>query len=138
LDGVLAVGQLSRPFGFTGWRHSDILDDNDYYQNPQRLLFMRVNQGRRDQRSLWDKIWRDRRGRIVLWQTPNPWLIGWLVLTFISLLFTGRRADIFSWLGSVSLIVWSLLEVFKGVNYFRRALGLLVLVMSVMSFIHNL
>jgi hypothetical protein len=93
---------------------------------------------RHDQRSLWDKTWRDRRGRIVLWQRPNVWLIGWLVLTFISLLFTGRRSDVFSWLGSASLIIWSLLEVFKGVNYFRRALGLLVLAMSVMSLVHNL
>jgi hypothetical protein len=99
---------------------------------------MRLSHGRHDQRPLWDKIWRDRQGHIVIWQTPNLWLIGWLVLTFISLLFTGRKSDIFSWLGSVSLIIWSLLEIFKGASYFRRALGLLILVSSVMSFIHNI
>ena len=99
---------------------------------------MPFSHGRRDQRSLWDKTWRDRQGRIVIWQTPNLWLIGWLVLTFISLLFSGRQADIFSWLGSAALIIWSLLEILKGASYFRRALGLLVLVLSVMSFIHNI
>ena len=99
---------------------------------------MRLNRGRRDQRPLWDRIWRDRQGRVVIWQTPNLALIGWLVLTFISLLFSGRLADVFSWLGSASLIIWSLLEVSRGANYFRRALGLLVLVSSVMSLIHNI
>ena len=95
-------------------------------------------QDRIAKRSLWDQIWKDRRGNIVIWQMPNIWLIGWLVLTFLSLLFSGRQADIFSWLGSASLIIWSLLELFKGANYFRRALGLLVLALSLTSLIHNI
>jgi hypothetical protein len=95
-------------------------------------------QNRSVNRSLWDRIWKDRRGHVVIWQTPNIALIGWAVLTFLSLLFSGRQADIFSWLGSASLITWSLLEMFKGVNYFRRALGALVLIMAVMSLIKNI
>lgn len=86
-------------------------------------------------RSLWDKIWKDKHGRVVIWQTPNPLLLGWVVLTTVSLFFTGRIADALSSLGSVSLIVWSLLEIFRGINYFRRALGLLVILFSIAALI---
>lgn len=89
------------------------------------------------QRSLWSKIWRDKRGRIVVWQMPNVPLIAWAVLTVLSLLVNGRSADFLYWLGSAALIIWSLLEIFKGVNYFRRALGLLVLILALISVFKN-
>lgn len=86
---------------------------------------------------IWDKTWKDRDGRIVVWQTPNAWLIGWLVLTMVSLFFNGKTSDIFSWIASASLIIWCGLEIFKGANYFRRALGLLVLVFAIISLIKS-
>ena len=89
-------------------------------------------------RSLWDKTWRDRRGRVIVWQTPNAPLMAWLVLTIFSLLVNGRLANILYWVGSAALITWSLLEIFKGVNYVRRALGLLVLVLAVASLVKGL
>jgi len=95
-------------------------------------------QNRSVNRSLWDRTWKDRRGHVVIWQWPNIPLIGWAVLTVVSLLVGGRQADVFSWLASASLVIWSLLEIFKGANYFRRALGLLILFLSVMSFVHNI
>ncbi|HEX4774791.1 MAG TPA: hypothetical protein VH234_04710 [Candidatus Saccharimonadales bacterium] len=85
--------------------------------------------------NLWDEIWKDKRGHVVIWQTPNPYLIAWAVLTLISLFFNGHTADIFSGAADVALIVWASLELFKGVNYFRRALGLVVLVAAIMSLI---
>jgi hypothetical protein len=88
-------------------------------------------------RSLWDRIWKDPNGRIVLWQTPNPWLIAWAVLTTLSLFFTGRMADILTGLASASLIAWALLEVFRGVNYFRRGLGLIVLLYSLAALVKS-
>jgi hypothetical protein len=96
------------------------------------------NQPHRDSRSLWSKTWRNRQGKVVIWQTPNLPLIAWAGLTFFSLMVNGRLADILSWLGSAGLIIWSLLEIFKGVNYFRRALGLLVLFMAIMSLLKSL
>lgn len=87
---------------------------------------------------LWDKTWKDRRGRVVIWQTPNAWLIAWAGLTTLSLTFGGRLADIMSWSGSGALIIWSLLEILKGTNYFRRVLGLLVLAFAVASLLNNL
>ncbi len=90
------------------------------------------------QQDIWDRIWKDKKGHIVIWQTPNAWLIGWAVLTVLSLLVNGRTADFFSAIGSLSLIVWASLEVFKGVNYFRRALGLVVLIFSIASLVKSL
>jgi hypothetical protein len=87
---------------------------------------------------IWDKIWRDKKGNVVIWQSLNRWLIGWAVLTTVSLFFNGKTADVFSGAASVSLIVWSVLEVTKGVNYFRRALGLVVLILSIASLIKSL
>lgn len=93
---------------------------------------MRLGSGRHDRRNLWDRIWRDRRGRIVIWQTPNIWLIIWVVLTCVSLFASSRgMANIAWWASSAVLAVWALLEIFKGVNYFRRALGLVILLMTV-------
>lgn len=91
-----------------------------------------------DRRSFWDKIWKDREGHIAIWQMPNVWLISWAVFTTLSLFFHGRTADILSWIASVGLLVWSLLEVFRGVNYFRRILGLVVLIYVIASFLKAL
>jgi len=86
---------------------------------------------------LWDRIWKDKHGRhVVIWQWPNAYLWAWLILTVVSLFFNGRTADILSGAGSVVLIVWAVLELTKGVNYFRRALGAVVLVWAVLSLIH--
>jgi hypothetical protein len=94
--------------------------------------------GNRHQQDLWDRIWKDKNGHVVIWRTPNVALSGWAILTVLSLLVSGRTADVLSWIGSVSLIIWSLLEVFKGDNYFRRALGLVVLIFSIASLIKTL
>lgn len=88
-------------------------------------------------RSLWDWFWKDHEGRVKLWQTPNIWLIGWAVLTTISLLFTGSVATVFSWAGLILLAIWCLLEIFKGINGFRRLVGLLVAAFVVMSAIRG-
>ena len=80
---------------------------------------------------IWNKFWKDDHGKVVIWQTPNVPLLSWAILTFISLLFTGKTADVFSWLASASLITWCLMEIFKGSSYFRRALGLIILYYSI-------
>lgn len=86
---------------------------------------------------LWDKTWYDDNGRLVIWQKPNLWLAGWVALTVMSLLFSGRAADVFTWAASASLITWAGLEVAQGVNYFRRALGLFVLIYAVATLIKS-
>jgi len=90
------------------------------------------------QHTLWDKIWRDSKGRVVIFQWPNAWLIAWAVLAMASLLISGRTADVFSWVSHAALISWAILELKDGANYFRRGLGVVVLIFAVMSLIRNL
>lgn len=87
---------------------------------------------RREGHDLWDKFWKDKHGNVVIWQTPNLFLIGWAILTVISLVISGKTAaDVCGWIANAALIIWSLLEIVKGVNYFRRFLGLIVLILAV-------
>lgn len=90
------------------------------------------------QRTLWDKIWRDRRGNLAIWQMPNVWLIAWAVSTTLSLFFGGHVGDAFFWIGSAALVIWSFLEIFQGASYFRRALGLAVLAYAIASMLNSL
>jgi hypothetical protein len=85
-------------------------------------------------RSLWDKFWRDKSGEVVIVQRPNIWLVIWLVLEIVSLFSASHRVELFSWwLGSAALGVWSLLEILQGVNYFRRALGVFIALMTLLT-----
>jgi hypothetical protein len=86
-------------------------------QNVQSKLKFREN-------SLFDKTFRDNEGNIVIAQPPNlPILVG-LTATVLKLIVengninTGLDAVAFG-----SLFTWAWLELFEGVNYFRRALG---------------
>lgn len=76
---------------------------------------------------LWDKVWKNDHGEYVIWQRPNIWLIGWAVLTVVSLFLNGAAFSLVWYVALAVLAVWSLLEIFKGANYFRRALGAVVL-----------
>jgi uncharacterized membrane protein len=80
---------------------------------------------------LWDKVWRDKHGKVVVWQTPNVWLIAWAVIDVVSVLTTGSVSNVFWWIGTIDLGVWALLEIFLGVNYFRKALGVLVFLLVI-------
>lgn len=89
-------------------------------------------------RSLWDRTWKDKNGVVTLWQRPNAWLIGWAAITTISLFFTRRPADILSSVASLSLVIWALLEMSRGINYYRRFLGVIVLLYAVAAILKSL
>ncbi len=73
---------------------------------------------------------RDKSGRVVLWQSPNALLVGWAVLAIIGRLFQLQTVD---WISKVFLLIWAFLEILKGVNFFRRALGLIVLTITIVT-----
>ncbi len=79
--------------------------------------------------NLFDKTFRDSEGNVVLGQMPNLPILVWLTATLLSLtptstgIHTGLQAIAFG-----SLFTWAWQELFEGVNYFRRALGLAVLI----------
>ncbi|MBE9060413.1 hypothetical protein [cf. Phormidesmis sp. LEGE 11477] len=76
--------------------------------------------------TLFDRIFRDSEGNIVVAQPPNlPVLVGVAAAILQSLLPSGqlqRAAELFAF---GALFTWAWQELFDGVNYFRRALGLI-------------
>ncbi len=96
---------------------------------------MKRQRNRHHDQSLWDQIWKDKTGKVVIWQMPNLWLIAWSALTSLSILNNGRVADFFSGFAAAALIIWALQEILQGVNYFRRILGIVVLIFPIMLLI---
>jgi hypothetical protein len=82
---------------------------------------------------LWDRVWKDKRGQVVIWQMPNFWLIAWAVLDIASLVTNGRTSNILWWAGTIDLGIWAVLEIIMGTNYFRRLLGLIILLLAIGS-----
>ena len=79
--------------------------------------------------TLFDKIFRDSEGNIVIAQMPNLPIILWVTASLLKLVFTtGEINTGLDALAFGSLFTWAWLELFQGVNYFRRALGLGVLI----------
>ncbi len=83
---------------------------------------------------VWNKFWRDKNGRIVIWQPPNLALAGWLVIMATNLILKlGNAKPILEFLGTALLFTWAYLEVTAGVNYFRKTVGLVVVAYLVLS-----
>ncbi len=81
------------------------------------------------QSSLFDKIFRDSNGNIVIAQPPNLPIIVWGVASLLKLVFTSGKVGIgLDAVAYGALFTWAWEELFQGVNYFRRALGLIVLI----------
>lgn len=80
------------------------------------------------------QFFKDKQGRIVIFQAPNSPLIGWFIFTLLSLLWSTNQPKIdylFAMLSFGFIFTWAWLEITSGVNYFRRALGLIVLIIAV-------
>ncbi|MBV9389373.1 MAG: hypothetical protein JOZ78_23365 [Chroococcidiopsidaceae cyanobacterium CP_BM_ER_R8_30] len=79
--------------------------------------------------TLLDRIFRDSEGKIVLAQMPNlPLLVG-LAGTLLQLILpSGKTQAGVDLVAFGALFTWAWQELFEGVNYFRRALGFIVLV----------
>ena len=90
-------------------------------------------------RTLSDKIWRDKNGDVAIAQKPNAPIIVWVLLRLIA--FVVKHGTVHSaalLLSSIVLVYWASLELFHGVNYFRRGLGLVVLLVSIISIIKGI
>jgi hypothetical protein len=81
------------------------------------------------QDTLFDRVFRDSEGDIVIAQPPNLPLIVGIVASLLKLLFTtGQIYLVLDLVAFGALFTWAWEELFQGVNYFRRALGLIALV----------
>lgn len=88
--------------------------------------------------NLFDKTFRDSEGNIVIAQPPNlPLLVG-ITATVLNLIVTSGNFNLgIDAIAFGSFFTWAWLELFQGVNYFRRTLGLLVLVGIIASRFSN-
>jgi len=88
--------------------------------------------------SLFDKTFRDSEGNIVIAQPPNlPLMLG---ITATALKLIVKSGNIYIGLDAIAfgcLFTWAWQELFEGVNYFRRALGLVVLIGVIASRFSN-
>jgi hypothetical protein len=81
------------------------------------------------EKTLFDKFFRDSNGNIVIAQPPNLPIIVWGVASLLKLFFTSGLTNVgLDLIAFGSLFTWAWLELFQGVNYFRRMLGFVVLV----------
>ena len=77
------------------------------------------------------KFFKDSDGQIVIWQRPNVPLIGWLLFAIASFLIKiSPWQNFLAYLSFGFIFTWAWLEITKGKSYFRRALGVLVLLIS--------
>ena len=76
-------------------------------------------------------------GDVVVAQMPNIPLWIFLAATAIRLLFhpAGALGTIVSAVGTVCLVVWAALEIFRGDSPFRRVLGAVVLITVVVGLV---
>ena len=82
-----------------------------------------------EKETLFDKFFRDDQGNIVIAQPPNPPIIVWGVASLLKLVFTSGLVNVgLDLIAFGSLFTWAWMELFQGVNYFRRTLGFVVLV----------
>ncbi|MEG4030407.1 MULTISPECIES: hypothetical protein [unclassified Microcoleus] len=79
--------------------------------------------------TLFDRTFRDSEGKIVIAQMPNLPLSVGIVASLLTLIVTTGKINLgLELVAFGTLFTWAWEELFQGVNYFRRVLGLIVLV----------
>lgn len=87
--------------------------------------------------TLVDKTFRDNQGNIVIAQKPNLPILVALGSTLLATLPTHPTlSSAFHAIAFGASFTWAWLEIFQGVNYFRRSLGLLALLGVLALHIH--
>ncbi|WP_017298551.1 hypothetical protein [Nodosilinea nodulosa] len=81
------------------------------------------------QPSWFDRIFRDRDGNIVIAQPPNLPILVAVAATFVqAILPDGALQTAIDLIAFGAWFTWAWQELFEGVNYFRRAIGLVALI----------
>lgn len=78
-------------------------------------------------------------GKVVIGQFPNIPIIIWLISLIINYLVSNDKISlVISIVGTLSLVYWALLEITKGLNGFRRLLGLVILLYVISQIVTKL
>jgi len=84
--------------------------------------------------TFFNQVFRDDEGKIVLGQPPNLLIVVWITVTLLKMIFaTGQINTGLEVIAFGTLFTWAWEELFQGVNYFRRALGFIVLISLIVS-----
>jgi len=79
--------------------------------------------------SFLDRIYKDKEDKVVIIQFPNLPLITWLITTVAGkFIHNVGISDFLSVVAFGALFTWAWLELFQGVTYARRILGLVVFI----------
>lgn len=88
--------------------------------------------------AILDIIFRDKNGEIVIAQPPNLTLSVWIGASLLQFVFTDQPIHQgLEVISLVSILIWAFQELFAGVNYFRRVLGLVVFLFAVAYQFHS-
>jgi hypothetical protein len=84
--------------------------------------------------TLFDRLFRDASGEIVIGQLPNLPIMIWAIASLLKSVYQTGKVNLgLDVLASSSLFIWAIQELFQGVNSFRRGLGLIVLISLIAS-----
>jgi hypothetical protein len=79
--------------------------------------------------TLLDRVFRNSEGKIIIIQQPNTPIFIWTLASLLKLFFTTGIINLgLEMIAFASLFSWAWGELLAGVNYFRRGLGLLVII----------
>jgi hypothetical protein len=78
--------------------------------------------------NLFDRVFKDETGKIVVAQMPNLPLITWGVSSLLQIVISSGKINLLmNAIAFGAIFTWAWEELFQGVNYFRRGLGAIVL-----------
>ena len=79
-------------------------------------------------------IFKNSQGKVVITQKPNVPIMVWFIAAVLGYFIVGGTLGrVLDYIATVALICWVLLEVFYGVNVFRRILGSIVLLLIILN-----
>jgi hypothetical protein len=92
---------------------------------------------RRRKETFSDRFWLDKDGKLAIWQRPNLPLIIWIATILVQIVLgaSNQLSQISKALGAISLLIWAILEAFRGVCYFRQLLGVFVLLLMALIYL---
>ncbi len=92
--------------------------------------------------TLFDELFKDKQGRLAIWQKPNLLLFLWIISVLLIKLLninntTGYFLDLLTLLRFGFIFSWSWLELTNGSSYFRRLLGLIILILILLGAVNG-
>ena len=86
-------------------------------------------------KDFWHRFWRDKAGKVVIWQSPNIPLSAWLLFLVLAKIYpNGDLHEGLAFMSSAAIVTWAYLEIVSGKSYFRRLLGLIIMLFTIIGY----